>query len=58
MKESIDHWFGDCMRGLTSSTHRYPEKRKHLNNTSVVDITMLALSDLEDEESSALDELF
>ena len=57
MKESIDHWFGDCMRGLTS-THRYPEKRKHLNDTSVVDITMLALSDLEDEESSALAELF
>ena len=57
MKESIDHWFGDCMRGLTS-THRYPEKQKHLNDTSVVDITMLALSDLEDEESSALAELF
>ena len=57
-KESIDHWFGDRVRRLTSSTHRCPEKRKRLNDTSIVNITMLALSDLEDEESSALDELF
>ena len=34
------------------------KKRKDLNDTSVVDITLLALSDLEDEESSTLDELF
>ena len=34
------------------------KKRKYLNDTSVVDITLLALSDLEDEEPSTLDELF
>ena len=56
--DSIDHWFSDRVRRLTSSTHKYPEKRKCLNNKSVVDIAMLALSDLEDEDSSVLDDLF
>ena len=27
-KESIDHWFEDCVRRLTSSTHAYPENEK------------------------------
>ena len=48
-KESIDHWFDDRVRRLT---------RKRLNHTSLVDITMLVLSDLEDEESSTLAGLF
>ena len=48
-KESIDHWFDDHVRRLT---------RKRLNDTSLVDITMLVLSDLEDEASSTLAGLF
>ena len=55
--DSIDHWFSDRVRRLTSSTHKYPEKRKRLNDKSVVDIAMLALSDLEDEDSNVLDYL-
>ena len=27
-KESIDHWFEDRVRRLTSSTHAYPENKK------------------------------
>ena len=57
-KESIDHWFGNGVRRLTSSPHRYPEKRKHLNDASVVHITMLTLPNLEDEESLAFDDCF
>ena len=51
-KESIDNWFGDRVTRLTSLSHRYPKKRKRLDDTSVVNITMLASSDLEDEELS------
>ena len=58
MKETIDHWFSDRLRRLTSSTWRYPQERKRLNDTSVVDVTMLAMSHLQDEELPALAELF
>ena len=44
--ESIDPWFTDRVCMLSSKNHSYPEK-----HFSVVDIAILALSDLEDDES-------
>ena len=49
--QSIDHWFNDRVRRLTSSSHKYPEKRRRLNASTEVDIATLAMSDLEDEET-------
>ena len=49
--ESIDPWFTDRVCMLSSKNHSYPEKRQRLKNFSVVDIAILALSDLEDDES-------
>ena len=49
--ESIDHWFNDRACRLSSKNHSYPEKRQHLDKSSVVNIAMLAFSDLEDDES-------
>ena len=57
-KEIIDNWFSDRVRSLTSSCWRYPQKQKYLNDTPVVNVIKLKMSHLEDEELSALDELF
>ena len=46
--ESIDHWFNDRVRRLSSNNHSYPEKHQHLK---LVDISILALLDLENDES-------
>ena len=50
---SIDKWFEASVRRLTSSSHRYPEKRRKLNDRSkFVDLTYLVMSDLEDESEN------
>ena len=47
---SIEKWFEASIRRLTSSLHKYPEKRRKLNDGSkFVDLTDLVMSDLEDE---------
>ena len=58
-KENIDHWFGNGVRRLTSSLHRYPEKRKHLNDACFCSLYYHAnMPNLEDEESLAFDDCF
>ena len=50
---SIDKWFEASVRRLTSSSHRYPEKRRKLDNDSkYVDLADLVMSDLEDESDN------
>ena len=47
---SIEKWFQASIRRLTSSSHKYPEKQRKLNDGSnFVDLTDLVMSDLEDE---------
>ena len=51
--ESIDHWFNERVRRLSTNNHSYPEKHQHLK---VVDISILALLDLVIDESQELEE--
>ena len=57
----IDSWFKSKVRRLNSDPHKYPEKRQKVQNQdaeqSVVDLSTLTISDLEDNDSD-LDELF
>ena len=56
----IDSWFNSKVRQLNSGPHKYPEKRQKAQNQdgeqSVVDLSTLNVSDLEDNDSD-LDEL-
>ena len=50
---SIEKWFEASVRRLTSSSHKYPEKRRKLDDGSkFVDLTDLVMSDLEDESDN------
>ncbi len=50
---SIEKWFEASVRRLTSSSHKYPEKRRKLEDRSkFVDLTDLVMSDLEDESDN------
>ena len=57
----IDSWCNSKIRRLNSGQHKYPEKHQKAQNQdgeqSVVDLSTLTISDLEDNDSD-LDELF
>ena len=47
---AINLWFDSKVRRLTTSGHKYPEKRRRLQEKDVVDIATITMSDLEDED--------
>lgn len=50
--EAISSWYNAKVRRLTSSSHKYPEKRKKSNTKEIIDITSVTMSDLENDYSS------
>ena len=47
-----ERWFTDKVRCLTSSSHKYLEKQRRLQEKTVVNIATLTMSDLEDKEDN------
>ena len=49
---AIERWFNDKVLRLSSSSHKYPEKYRRLEERTMVDIATLTMTDLEDEEDN------
>ena len=57
--KSIDIWYSEKVRRLSSGPHNYPSKRKKSNEGSqVIVLATLTLSDLENEDNSDEEEFF